>query len=84
VVANAKIDPRVRNGALGFTGAMSDLPKVTVGGNSLLVFSLGPAASASTSPAPPPASPPAPAQQSPSSVQPPAAAPTQTAPEQHQ
>ena len=41
VVANAKIDPRVRNGALGFTGAMQDLPKVTVGGNSLLVFSLG-------------------------------------------
>src|SRR6185312_2998173 len=25
-VANAEIDPRVRNGALGFTGAMQDLP----------------------------------------------------------
>lgn len=43
VVANAKIDPRVRNGALGFTGAMQDLPTVTVGGNTLLMFSLGPA-----------------------------------------
>ena len=41
VVANAKIDPRVRNGALGFTGAMQDLPSVTVGGDTLLVFSLG-------------------------------------------
>ncbi len=51
VVANAKIDPRVRNGALGFTGAMQDLPTVTAAGNTLLVFSLGKAQSASA-PAP--------------------------------
>ncbi len=41
VVANAEIDPRVRNGALGFTGASQDLPLYTVGGGTLLVFSLG-------------------------------------------
>lgn len=41
VVANAEVDPRVRNGALGFTGAMQDLPLYTVGGSTLLVFSLG-------------------------------------------
>jgi alcohol dehydrogenase (cytochrome c) len=85
VVANAKIDPRVRNGALGFTGAMSDLPKVTVGGNSLLVFSLGPAASASNNPAQAPAPQTAPAQQTGPAQQPsPVPPPTQTAPEQHQ
>jgi PQQ-dependent dehydrogenase (methanol/ethanol family) len=39
-VANAEIDPRVRNGALGFTGAMQDLPAYTAGGSSLLVFAL--------------------------------------------
>ncbi|WP_457795967.1 PQQ-dependent dehydrogenase, methanol/ethanol family [Methylocystis sp. S23] len=44
VVANAEIDPRVRNGALGFTGATQDLPLYTVGGSTLLVFSLGAAA----------------------------------------
>jgi alcohol dehydrogenase (cytochrome c) len=52
VVANAKIDPRVRNGALGFTGAMQDLPRVTVGGDTLLVFSLGPGQRAAASPPP--------------------------------
>ncbi|WP_424360339.1 PQQ-dependent dehydrogenase, methanol/ethanol family [Methylocystis parvus] len=41
VVANAEIDPRVRNSALGFVGAVQDLPLYTVGGSSLLVFSLG-------------------------------------------
>nr|WP_305123597.1 PQQ-dependent dehydrogenase, methanol/ethanol family [Methylocystis suflitae] len=41
VVANAEVDPRVRNGALGFTGASQDLPLYTVGGGTLLVFSLG-------------------------------------------
>ncbi|MBL1258846.1 PQQ-dependent dehydrogenase, methanol/ethanol family [Methylocystis sp. Sn-Cys] len=41
VVANAEVDPRVRNGALGFTGATQDLPLYTVGGSTLLVFSLG-------------------------------------------
>jgi lanthanide-dependent methanol dehydrogenase len=39
-IANAEIDPRVRNGALGFTGATQDLPAHTVGGSTLLVFAL--------------------------------------------
>jgi len=39
-VAAAEIDPRVRNGALGFTGAMQDLPASTVGGATLNVFAL--------------------------------------------
>ena len=45
-VANAEIDPRVRNGALGFTGAMQDLPAYTAGGSTLLVFALPKAANA--------------------------------------
>jgi PQQ-dependent dehydrogenase (methanol/ethanol family) len=40
VIANAEIDPRVRNGALGFVGAMQDLPTYTGGGSELLVFAL--------------------------------------------
>jgi lanthanide-dependent methanol dehydrogenase len=40
VIANAELDPRLRNGALGFTGAVQDLPAYTVGGSNLLVFSL--------------------------------------------
>jgi PQQ-dependent dehydrogenase (methanol/ethanol family) len=40
-IANAEIDPRVRNGALGYTGAVGDLPSVTSGGSTLMVFSLG-------------------------------------------
>src|SRR5438045_7525919 len=47
VVANAEVDPRVRNGALGFVGATQDLPFYTAGGSELLVFKLGPAAGAS-------------------------------------
>ena len=39
VVANAQVDPRVRNGALGFVGATQDLPQYTQGGGELLVFS---------------------------------------------
>ena len=39
-IANAEIDPRVRNGALGFTGAVGDLPAYTSGGSTLLVFAL--------------------------------------------
>ncbi len=39
-VAIAEIDARVRNGALGFTGATQDLPAYTVGGATLLVFAL--------------------------------------------
>jgi alcohol dehydrogenase (cytochrome c) len=45
VVANAEVDPRVRNAALGFTGATQDLPFYTAGGSELLVFKLGPGAS---------------------------------------
>jgi len=40
VVANAEVDPRVRNGALGFTGATQDLPTQTTAGSTLLVFAL--------------------------------------------
>jgi alcohol dehydrogenase (cytochrome c) len=40
VIANAELDPRARNGALGFTGATQDLLLHTVGGSSLLVFAL--------------------------------------------
>ncbi len=39
-IANAQIDPRVRNAALGFVGAMQDLPTYTQGGGELLVFAL--------------------------------------------
>jgi PQQ-dependent dehydrogenase (methanol/ethanol family) len=39
-IANAPLDPRARNGALGYTGAMGDLPGVTSGGNTLMVFAL--------------------------------------------
>jgi lanthanide-dependent methanol dehydrogenase len=39
-VAAAEIDPRVRNGALGFVGATQDLPAYTLGGSTLLVFAL--------------------------------------------
>jgi alcohol dehydrogenase (cytochrome c) len=40
-IANAEIDPRVRNAGLGFAGATQDLPAYTVGGSSLFVFALG-------------------------------------------
>ena len=39
-IANAALDPRVRNGALGYTGAVGDLPAYTSGGSKLLVFAL--------------------------------------------
>lgn len=39
-LANAEIDPKVRNGALGYTGAVGDLPAYTSGGSTLLVFAL--------------------------------------------
>jgi alcohol dehydrogenase (cytochrome c) len=39
-IAAAEIDPRVRNGALGFVGATQDLPAYTLGGSTLLVFAL--------------------------------------------
>jgi lanthanide-dependent methanol dehydrogenase len=42
VVADAEVDPRVRNAALGFAGAMQDLPAYTKGGSTLLVFALPP------------------------------------------
>jgi PQQ-dependent dehydrogenase (methanol/ethanol family) len=40
LVANAEIDPRVRNGAMGMAGAVGDLPAYTSGGSTLLVFAL--------------------------------------------
>jgi PQQ-dependent dehydrogenase (methanol/ethanol family) len=40
-IAAAELDPRVRNGAIGFAGATQDLPAYTGGGSSLLIFSLG-------------------------------------------
>jgi alcohol dehydrogenase (cytochrome c) len=39
-IANAEIDPRVRNAGLGFVGATQDLPAYTAGGGTLLVFAL--------------------------------------------
>jgi lanthanide-dependent methanol dehydrogenase len=39
-IAHADIDPRARNGALGFTGAVQDLPAYTKGGSELLVFAI--------------------------------------------
>jgi hypothetical protein len=53
VVANAEVDQRVRNAALGFTGATQDLPFYTAGGSELLVFKLGGANGEDTSHAPP-------------------------------
>lgn len=41
-IAAAKMDPRIRNGALGFVGATQDLPAYTMGGSTLLVFALPP------------------------------------------
>ena len=40
VVANAQVDARVRNGALGFVGATQDLPTYTQGGGELVVFAI--------------------------------------------
>jgi PQQ-dependent dehydrogenase (methanol/ethanol family) len=46
VTANAEVDSRVRNAALGFAGASQDLPAYTVGGSELMVFALPKAESA--------------------------------------
>jgi PQQ-dependent dehydrogenase (methanol/ethanol family) len=46
-IANSAINPQVRNGALGFAGAMQDLPAYTSAGSTLLVFAL-PASDRST------------------------------------
>lgn len=40
VTADAEVDGRVRNAALGFAGATQDLPNYTRGGGELLVFAL--------------------------------------------
>ena len=40
VVANSEMNPRLRNGGLGASGAMQDLRGYTVGGDTLLVFAL--------------------------------------------
>ena len=53
VVADAQVDPRVRNAALGFTGAMQDLPTYTQGGGELVVFALPKATNAAGEPAQP-------------------------------
>ena len=52
VVANAQVDPRVRNGALGFVGATQDLPQYTQGGGELLVFAIPKLPGAQPSPTP--------------------------------
>lgn len=39
-IANAGLDPRMRNGALGFIGATQDLPAYTLGGSTLMVFAI--------------------------------------------
>jgi alcohol dehydrogenase (cytochrome c) len=49
-VADAELDPRLRNGALGFSGAMQDLPAYTEGGNVLLVFALPPSTPGTSAP----------------------------------
>lgn len=72
-VANSEIDPRVRNGALGFNGATQDLPGVTAGGGELLVFSL-----AGPPTAPPPVIPPAPRASAPAPTRAASAAPART------
>jgi alcohol dehydrogenase (cytochrome c) len=50
VVANAEVDARVRNAALGFAGATQDLPTYTQGGSTLFVFALPASANAATQP----------------------------------
>jgi PQQ-dependent dehydrogenase (methanol/ethanol family) len=60
VVASAELDPQVRNGALGFTGAMQDLPAYTTGGSDLLVFALPGEPQQPSAPPPSPAPDPAP------------------------
>ncbi len=72
-IANSEIDPRSRNGALGFDGATQDLPSVTAGGGELLVFSLaGPPV------APPPAITPAPRASAPAPTRAASASPVRT------
>ncbi|MER0236647.1 PQQ-dependent dehydrogenase, methanol/ethanol family [Fulvimarina sp. MAC8] len=39
-IGTAELDGRVRNGALGFSGASQDLPAYTRGGSTLMVFAL--------------------------------------------
>lgn len=40
VIVNARIDPRIPNGALGIVGAVQDLPARTAAGSTLMVFAL--------------------------------------------
>ncbi len=40
VTADAEVDPRVRNAALGFAGASQDLPAITAAGSEIYVFAL--------------------------------------------
>jgi lanthanide-dependent methanol dehydrogenase len=54
VIANANIDPRIVNGALGFVGAVQDLPARTAAGSTLMVFALpGPLHTAGEGASPP-------------------------------
>jgi PQQ-dependent dehydrogenase (methanol/ethanol family) len=57
VVANAAVDPRVRNAALGFAGATQDLPTVTTAGSTLLVFAVPPDQRTASQPGAPAAAP---------------------------
>ncbi|HVW93759.1 MAG TPA: PQQ-dependent dehydrogenase, methanol/ethanol family [Devosia sp.] len=80
VVADAEVDPRLRNGAAGFAGAVQDLPAYTTGGNVLMVFALpsaagGAAAPAASAPGGAPAAPAAPAPAPAAATPAPAAAP---------
>jgi alcohol dehydrogenase (cytochrome c) len=64
-IANSAINAQGRNGALGFAGAMQDLPAYTSAGSTLLVFAL-PASDRSAAAQPPaPAGAPPPAQPGP-------------------
>jgi PQQ-dependent dehydrogenase (methanol/ethanol family) len=47
VTADAEVDSRVRNGAIGFAGAAQDLPAYTSSGGAILVFALPQASSTS-------------------------------------
>jgi PQQ-dependent dehydrogenase (methanol/ethanol family) len=51
-IANAAIDPHVRNAALGMAGALGDLPAYTSGGSTLLVFALPRGTGSAHAPAP--------------------------------
>jgi lanthanide-dependent methanol dehydrogenase len=66
VVANAEVDPRVRNAALGFAGATQDLRSYTEGGGELVVFAIPkPRSENAMQPSPAPTASPSPPQPTP-------------------